>query len=216
MAEATRSAWCLVVRFCLRRLPGLLPQHLRQLVGVRIQLARAVRDVELWFNGVRTRVFADCVPRQTCASGYLSDREMISIMPTSDDAQPTPCRSLRCPLPRSRGRVRTWVSSRSKNPGRSGRLSVEINTLLNCGSSIRTSPFRPGLAYTGATIRPSTRNISGSSRACAKRACRRGRRRRIEPARPHDCAGGEAVEDPFRVESRRTVRTRSPVSGGVG
>ena len=68
-------------------LPGLLPQHLRQLVGVRVQLARAVRDVELRFNGVRAQVFADCVPRQTCASGYLSDREMVPIAPASDDAQ---------------------------------------------------------------------------------------------------------------------------------
>ena len=68
-------------------LPGLLPQHLRQLVGVGVQLGRAVRDVELRFNGVRAQVFADCVPRQTCASGYLSDREMISKMPASDDAQ---------------------------------------------------------------------------------------------------------------------------------
>jgi hypothetical protein len=68
-------------------LSGLLPQHLRQLVGVGVQLARAVRDVELRFNGVRAQVFADCVPRQTCASGYLSDREMVPIAPASDDAQ---------------------------------------------------------------------------------------------------------------------------------
>ena len=69
------------------RLSRLLPQHLRQLVGVRVQLARAIRDVELRFNGVRAQVFADRVPRKTCASGYLSDREMISITPASDDAQ---------------------------------------------------------------------------------------------------------------------------------
>ena len=71
----------------LARLPGLLPQHLRQLVGVRVQLARAVRDVELRLNGVRAQVFADRVPRQPRAPRYLSDREMISIMPASDDAQ---------------------------------------------------------------------------------------------------------------------------------
>ena len=34
-----------------------------------------------------------------------------------------------------------------------------------------------------ATIRPSTRNTSASSKACARRACQRARRRRIEPAR---------------------------------
>jgi hypothetical protein len=71
----------------LAELPGLPPQHLRQLVGVRVQPARAIRDVELRFNGGRAQVFADRVPRKTCASGYLSDREMISIMPAPDDAQ---------------------------------------------------------------------------------------------------------------------------------
>src|SRR5277367_2258056 len=39
----------------LARLPGLLPQHMRQLVGVRVQLARAIRDVELRFNSVRAQ-----------------------------------------------------------------------------------------------------------------------------------------------------------------
>ena len=42
-------------------LPRLLPQHMRQLVGVRVQLARAVRDVEPRFNGVRAQIFVDCV-----------------------------------------------------------------------------------------------------------------------------------------------------------
>ena len=37
-----------------------------------------------------------------------------------------------------------------------------------------------GRACTGATIRPSTRKISASSRACARRACRRAKRSRIE------------------------------------
>jgi hypothetical protein len=36
---------------------------------------------------------------------------------------------------------------------------------------------------TWVTIRPSKRNISGSSKACAKRACRRARRKRINDAR---------------------------------
>ena len=71
----------------LARLPRLLPQHLRQLVGVRVQLARPVRDVELRFDAVRAQVFADRVPRQPRAPRYLSDREMISITPASDDAQ---------------------------------------------------------------------------------------------------------------------------------
>ena len=38
------------------------------------------------------------------------------------------------------------------------------------------------LGCTGPTIRPSTRNISASPRACARRACRRARRSRIERA----------------------------------
>jgi hypothetical protein len=54
----------------------------------------------------------------------------------------------------------------------------------SCGNSMRTSLSRPGPASLGATIRPSARSISGSSKACARRACRRARRRRIEPAGP--------------------------------
>ena len=68
-------------------LPGLLPQHMRQLVGVWVQPARTVRDVELRFNGVRAQVFADCVPRQPRAPRYLSDRKMVSVVPAPDDAQ---------------------------------------------------------------------------------------------------------------------------------
>ena len=71
----------------LARLPRLLPQHMRQLVGVRVQLARPVRDVELRLDAVRAQVFADRVPRQPRAPRYLPDREMVSIMPASDDAQ---------------------------------------------------------------------------------------------------------------------------------
>ena len=71
----------------LSRLPRLLPQHMRQLVGVGVQLARPIRDGELRFDAVRTQVLADRVPRQPSASRYLSDREMISIMPASYDAQ---------------------------------------------------------------------------------------------------------------------------------
>ena len=71
----------------LARLPRLLPQHMRQLVGMRIQLARPVRDVELRLLAVRAQVFADRVPRQPRAPRYLSDREMVSKMPASDDAQ---------------------------------------------------------------------------------------------------------------------------------
>src|SRR6202167_319734 len=112
----------------LARLPGLLPQHMRQLVGVGVQLARAIRDVELRFNGVRAQVLADCVPRQTCASGYLSDREMISIMPASDDAQQLHVDHSVVPCPGQGAKVRTWVSSRWKNPSRPGHLSVEINS----------------------------------------------------------------------------------------
>jgi hypothetical protein len=41
----------------------------------------------------------------------------------------TPCRSLRCPRVGRGGEVRTWVSSRRKNPWRPGQLSVEINRL---------------------------------------------------------------------------------------
>ena len=71
----------------LARLPRLLSQHMRQLVGVGIQLARPVREVELRLDAVRAQVFADRVPRQPSAPRYLSDREMVSIMPAPNDAQ---------------------------------------------------------------------------------------------------------------------------------
>ena len=71
----------------LARLPGFLPQHLRQLVGVRVQLARAVGNVELRLDAVRAQVFADRVPRQPRTPRYLPDRVMVPIAPASDHAQ---------------------------------------------------------------------------------------------------------------------------------
>jgi TolB-like protein/class 3 adenylate cyclase/Tfp pilus assembly protein PilF len=50
----------------------------------------------------------------------------------------------------------------------------------NCRNSIPASQFRPGPASIGPTNRPSTRNTSESPKACARRDCRRARRRRIE------------------------------------
>jgi hypothetical protein len=60
---------------------------MRQLVGVWVQPARPIWDGKLRFDAVRTQVLADRVPRQPSASRYLTDREMISIMPASYDAQ---------------------------------------------------------------------------------------------------------------------------------
>ena len=56
------------------------------------------------------------------------------------------------------------------------------------------SPSRLGRASTGATIRPSTRNISGSSRACARRACPRARRKRTDDALPCGHRRGAVAE----------------------
>ena len=70
----------------LARLPRLLPQHMRQFVGVWIELAWPVREVELRLRAVRAQVSADCIPRQTGASRYLPDREMVPKTPASDDA----------------------------------------------------------------------------------------------------------------------------------
>src|SRR4029077_11991852 len=109
------------------RLPRLLPQHLRQLVGVGIQLAWPIRDGKLRFDAVRTPVRADRVPRPPSASRYLTDREMISIMPASYDAQDLHVDHSVVPRLGQGGRVRTWVSSRRKNPWRPGQFSVEIN-----------------------------------------------------------------------------------------
>ena len=73
----------------------------------------------------------------------------------------------------------------------------------SCGNFIRTSPCRAGLASTGATIRPSTSNTPVSSKACAKLACRRAKRRRIEQRRHVQWASGEVEgypnEGPLRA-----------------
>jgi hypothetical protein len=42
-------------------------EHVRQLVGIRIELARALGRVELGLHTVGAQVLADRVPRQTCA-----------------------------------------------------------------------------------------------------------------------------------------------------
>jgi adenylate cyclase len=54
----------------------------------------------------------------------------------------------------------------------------------NCRKSIPASPCKPGRAFTGPTIRPSMRSTRASLKACAKPACRRAKRRRIEQPRP--------------------------------
>jgi tetratricopeptide (TPR) repeat protein len=79
----------------------------------------------------------------------------------------------------------------------------------------------------GATIRPSTNNTRASSRAYARRGCRRARRRRIEPARPRPCASAEAAEGPFRARAVELAKregrfralkaaSRSQWDGGFG
>src|ERR1700722_13089143 len=60
-------------------------QAVQQVQNMRLRWR--ARDVELRFNGVRAQVFADRVPRQPLAPRYLSDREMASVVPASDDAQ---------------------------------------------------------------------------------------------------------------------------------
>ena len=76
--------------------------------------------------------------------------------------------------------------------------------------SIRTSPSRAGPVSTGATIRPSTNNTRASSRAYARRGCRRARRRRIEPARPRPCASAVAAEGPFRARAVELAKREGP------
>ena len=68
-------------------LARLLSQYVRQLVGVRIKLTCAVRDVETGFNAVGAQILADRVPRQAGAPRYLPDREMLTLPPAADDAQ---------------------------------------------------------------------------------------------------------------------------------
>src|ERR1700726_2176667 len=68
IAEAGQVSVQLLDRpLLLTRLPGLLPQHMRQLVGVGIQLARPVWDTELRLDAVGAQILAHRVPRQTCA-----------------------------------------------------------------------------------------------------------------------------------------------------
>ena len=64
----------------LARLRRLLPQHVRQLVGERVQLAWPVGRVELRLDAVRAQVFAHRVPRQPRAPRDLPDREMLPII----------------------------------------------------------------------------------------------------------------------------------------
>ena len=71
----------------LTRLPRLQPQHMRQLIGIRVQPARPVGNTELRLFAVRAQVPAHRIARQTCAPRYLSDREMVSKMPAPNDAQ---------------------------------------------------------------------------------------------------------------------------------
>ena len=65
----------------------LLAQHLRQLVGVGVELARPIWNLELRLDAVRAQVFANRVPRQLGAPRDLPDRVVVPISPASDDAQ---------------------------------------------------------------------------------------------------------------------------------
>ena len=88
VAESHKVSMQLLRRpLLLARLPRLLSQHLRQLVGIGVKLAGAVQEVELWLDAVRAQVFAHRVPRQTGAPRDLADREMVPMPPTSNDAQ---------------------------------------------------------------------------------------------------------------------------------
>ena len=60
------------------------------------------------------------------------------------------------------------------------------------------SPCRRGPESTGPTIRPSKRNFSASRKACARRACRRERRRRINRL-PRSASGGGACSRSQRM-----------------
>ncbi len=88
----------------------------------------------------------------------------------------------------------------------------------SCRRSIPVSPCRHGRAFTGPTIRPSTPNTPGSSMASARRACPRGKRKRIEaPARAGAMlvacrlAGLSALEGQYdRVDERVQICRRGP------
>jgi hypothetical protein len=83
---------------------------------------------------------------------------------------------------RSRAVVRSRTCSSTSPPPTPGPATTRRprKPQPNCRRSIPASRCRPGQESTGPTIRPSTRNISASSRACARRARRRVRRRQIE------------------------------------
>ena len=71
----------------LARLAGLDPQHRRELVGIGIELARALGDLKPRFDAIRPQVLAHGVPREAGAAGYLPDLEMVPVVPAPDDAQ---------------------------------------------------------------------------------------------------------------------------------
>ena len=105
---------------------------------------------------------------------------------TSTPISPNGSRRSNGAASRSRAAVRSRTCSSTSPPPTPGPAMTRRRRTpsLSCRKSIPASPCRPGPGCTGATIRPSTRNISASPKDCARRACRRVKRRRIEPARP--------------------------------
>lgn len=71
----------------LARLAGLDPQPGRELLGKRVQLARAIGNLELRLHRIRPQVLADRVARQSRASFNLTDRDVLPEMPASNYTQ---------------------------------------------------------------------------------------------------------------------------------
>lgn len=71
----------------LARLAFFLAKHVRQLIGVGIELAWPIGDLELGLDPVGPQIPANRVPRQASAPRYLADRKMIPMPLALDNAQ---------------------------------------------------------------------------------------------------------------------------------
>ena len=71
----------------LARLTSLDLQPTHQLLGKGVQLALPLRRREFWLDGVRRQMLGHGIPRHTCQTRDLADRQILSQMHPSDDVQ---------------------------------------------------------------------------------------------------------------------------------
>jgi TolB-like protein/class 3 adenylate cyclase len=123
------------------------------------------------FAGIETRVTRVCPGGSTTCATSIRISSIGTSRSNGATRQPPACQ--RC-------FIRTSTSPPS-TPGLAT-TSRRRRQPPNCKNSIPASPCKPSLDGIGPTIRLSMRNTSASPKACARPACRRAIRRRIERA----------------------------------